>query len=418
MPCGRLMFDTFQVDDAEVRKAGSAKERTPPLKKVFREIQRFSRRIRAMRHVRSVRKTIQSQRRNGPWPEVRVAVRIDGGIGDHVVAARFLRDLLAEVGPLALDIYSPKKNVAAWVLGSLDASTRWFDDAMLWDRARKAYPLSIYLTQFAEVYDDTADWRLLADKAPRLLEICQNILKFRPRIDACITHHPYLDGHLGRIATFMGLDRRTFLHGMAKIQYGGDRLPIEVDVGALRKFGLLDRPFVTIHNGFDAEFDKYLIQSTKVYPRFDEVVRRIKSEFPELVVVQVGTVTSTRIDGVDIDLVGITDLRELGAIVGQSVLNIDNESGIVHLARCFDVRSCVVFGPTSIEYYSYPGNINVAPPVCGGCWWVNESWMTQCAKGHAQAPCMALQPPDAIVAALRNYLRSTSLRLVARSNRA
>lgn len=410
------MFDTFQVDDAEARKAGRAKERTPPLKKVLREIQRFSRRIRAMRHVRSVRKTIQSQARDGHWPELRVAVRIDGGIGDHVVAARFLRDLLAEVGPLALDIYSPKKSVAVWVLGSLDASTRWFDDAMLWDRARKAYPLSLYLTQFAEVYDDTADWRLLADRSPRLLEICQNILKFRPRIDACIAHHPYLDGHLGRIATFMGLDRRTFLHGMAKIQYGGDRLPIEVDVGALRKFGLLDRPFVTIHNGFDAEFDKYVTQSTKVYPRFDEVVRRIKREFPELLVVQVGTVTSTRIEGVDIDLVGITDLRELGAIIGQSVLNIDNESGIVHLARCFDVRSCVVFGPTSIEYYSYPGNINVAPPVCGGCWWVNENWMTQCAKGHAQAPCMALQPPDAIVAALRTYLRSASLRLAARSN--
>lgn len=412
------MFDTFQVDDAEACRAGRAKERTPPLRKVFREIQRFSRRVRATREARAIRKTIQSQQRDGHWPEVRVAVRVDGGIGDHVVAARFLRDLLVEAGPLALDIYSPKKNVAAWVLGSLGVSTRWFDDAMLWDRARKAYPLSLYLTQFVEVYDDTADWRLLADRSPRLLEICQNILKFRPRIDACITKHPYLDGHLGRIATFMGLDRRTFLQGMAKIQYGGDRLPIEVDDGALQKFGLLDRPFVTIHNGFDAEFDRYVTQSTKVYPRFDEVVRCIKREFPELLVVQVGTVTSTRIDGVDIDLVGVTNLKELGAIVGGSVLNIDNESGIVHLARCFDVRSCVVFGPTSIEYYSYPGNINVAPPVCGGCWWVNENWMTQCAKGHAQAPCMALQSPDAIVAAFRNYLRSASQRLAARSNQA
>lgn len=418
MPCGRLMFDTFQVDDAEACRAGRAKERTPPLRKVFREIQRFSRRVRATREARAIRKTIQSQQRDGHWPEVRVAVRVDGGIGDHVVAARFLRDLLVEAGPLALDIYSPKKNVAAWVLGSLGVSTRWFDDAMLWDRARKAYPLSLYLTQFVEVYDDTADWRLLADRSPRLLEICQNILKFRPRIDACITKHPYLDGHLGRIATFMGLDRRTFLQGMAKIQYGGDRLPIEVDDGALQKFGLLDRPFVTIHNGFDAEFDRYVTQSTKVYPRFDEVVRCIKREFPELLVVQVGTVTSTRIDGVDIDLVGVTNLKELGAIVGGSVLNIDNESGIVHLARCFDVRSCVVFGPTSIEYYSYPGNINVAPPVCGGCWWVNENWMTQCAKGHAQAPCMALQSPDAVVAAFRNYLRSASQRLATRSNQA
>ena len=406
-----MMFDTFPAS-TEVRKVGRTDDWTHALKKAFREAERSVQRLRASRQARVISKAIRSQSRS----DLRVAIRIDGGIGDHVVAVRFLRDLLAEIGPLALDIYSTKKGAAAWLFGSLDASVTWFDEWMLWDRVYKAYPLSLYLTQFVEVPDDIADWRRLADASPKLFEISQNIVKFRPRINACMIQHPDLDGQLGRIATSMGLDRRTFLQGMANIRYGGDSLPIEVDGGALRKFGLLDRPFVTIHNGFDPEFKKHSQESTKVYPRFDEVVRAIKNEFPEFLVVQIGTVTSKSIDAADIDLIGATNLKELAAIIARSVLNIDNESGIVHLARCFDVPSCVVFGPTSLEYFSYPGNINVAPPVCGGCWWVNKTWMTQCAKGYAQPPCMALQPPEAVVEALRGHLRLASQRLAAGSN--
>lgn len=409
------MFDTFPAI-AEVRKVRRAHDWTHALQKALREAQRSVQRVRAARQARVISKALQSQSREGQCSDLRIAIRIDGGIGDHVVAVRFLRDLLAEVGPLDLDIYSTKKSAAAWLFRSQNASVRWFDEWMLWDRVHKAYPLSLYLTQFVEIPDDIADWRRLADASPKLFEISQNIVKFRPQIDACMIHHPDLDGQLGRIATSMGLDRRTFLQGMASIRYGGDRLPIEVDEGALRKFGLLDRPFITIHNGFDPEFKKHSQESTKVYPRFDEVVRAIKLEFPEFLVVQVGTVTSRRIDAVDVDLIGVTNLKELAAIIERSALNIDNESGIVHLARCFEVRSCVVFGPTSLEYFSYPENINVAPPVCGGCWWVNKTWMTQCAKGYAQPPCMALQLPEAIVEALRGHLRSASRHLTTGSN--
>lgn len=375
------------------------------MKKVLAEFRRFSRRFSAAQQARRIAKDIRRLRQSaGPGDPLKVAVRVTGGIGDHIVAARFLRDLIAAVGPLALDIYSPKREIAAWIFRSLDAPVTCFHERILWDRLRPSYAAAFYVTQFAVVYTETVDWMYLSERAPKLRDVAVRLEEFRPSIEACIQHHPRLDGHLGRIASFMGYGRRNFLQGMANIPYGGDALPIETDPGALEKFGLSGRAYVTIHNGFDAEFDKAAPTSTKVYARFDDVVARLKRLYPDLLVVQVGTVTSKAIASADLNLIGATTIRELAAIIQHAHLNIDNESGIVHLASCFDVRSCVVFGPTSVDYYAYPQNINLRPPVCGDCWWVNENWMNRCAKGHEQAPCMSQRSPDSVVAALREEL--------------
>ncbi|MET4632240.1 glycosyltransferase family 9 protein [Kaistia defluvii] len=375
------------------------------MKKVLAEFRRFSRRVAAIKQARQIAKDIRERRQDakaGLLPKV--AIRVTGGIGDHIVAARFLRDLLAAAGPLAFDVYSPKREVAAWIFQALDAPVRCFNERILWDRLRPDYVLSLYVTQFAVVYADTADWQYLSEHAPRLFEICVKLEEFRPRIETCVQNHPLLDGHLGRIATFMGFARRNFLQGMAGIPYGGDMLALDTDPDALVKFGLAGKRYITVHNGFDAEFDKASLTSTKVYSEFSNVISQTKRLFPDLLVIQVGTSTSRPIPSADMNLIGATNLRELAAIIKNSWLNLDNESGVVHLASCFDVRSCVVFGPTSLEYYAYPQNINLPPPVCGGCWWVNEDWMNRCAKGHEQAPCMSQQSPETVVVALRDHL--------------
>lgn len=375
------------------------------MKKVLAEFRRFSRRVAATRQARRIANDIRKARHGaGTGLPLKVAVRVTGGIGDHIVAARFLRDLLTAVGPLAFDIYSPKREVAAWVFEALDAPVRCFNEKFLWERLQPSYAASFYVTQFVIVHAETADWQYLSEHAPKLIEVCAKLEEFRPRIETCIQNHPRLDGHLGRIATFMGFGRRTFLQGMAGIPYGGDRLSLDVDPNALEKFGLAGTRYITVHNGFDAEFDKASLTSTKVYAQFGDVISQMKSLFPDLRVIQVGTVTSKAIASADMNLIGATTIRELAAIVQNSWLNLDNESGIVHLASCFDVRSCVVFGPTSLEYYAYPQNINLPPPVCGQCWWVNEDWMNRCAKGHEQAPCMSQQSPASVFAALREHM--------------
>jgi hypothetical protein len=62
-------------------------------------------------------------------------------------------------------------------------------------------------------------------------------------------------------------------------------------------------------------------------------------------------------------------------------------------------QSCVVFGPTSSRYFGYPANINVDPSFCGGCWWINETWMNHCPRGFATARCMTEQPAAVVARA-------------------
>jgi hypothetical protein len=72
--------------------------------------------------------------------------------------------------------------------------------------------------------------------------------------------------------------------------------------------------------------------------------------------------------------------------------HIDNEGGLVHLARCFGTRSTVVFGPTPIDYFGYEENQNIPPSAYGGCWFITESWMSHCPRGFATPICTEQEP--------------------------
>lgn len=133
----------------------------------------------------------------------------------------------------------------------------------------------------------------------------------------------------------------------------------------------------------------------------------IKKALPDLLVVQVGaTATGEPIGNVDLDLTGKTKLSDVAAILKETLLHIDNESGLVHMARCFGVTSCAVFGPTPSDYFGYPANINIDPPVCGNCWWIKSSWMSLCPKGYENPKCLFEQPPEKIAAAAIEHLKT------------
>ena len=120
----------------------------------------------------------------------------------------------------------------------------------------------------------------------------------------------------------------------------------------------------------------------------------IKKARPDLRIVQIGTTTSESIADVDLCLIGQTNLQEVSGLLRASMLHLDNEGGLVHLAACQGRRSLVVFGPTPSDYFGYAGNININPLKCGNCWWLDDLWMDHCPRGLAQPECMFSQPPE------------------------
>lgn len=244
----------------------------------------------------------------------------------------------------------------------------------------------------------------------RLPNICGALQRFEPKIDVFIENHPRLDGTLGQAAVFMNMNRYNFLQGMSGIKYGGPRLPLATDEHALPRFGLEGKRYVTLHNGFDAEEAGHVGRgrpATKCYPRFPESVPRLREACPNVYIVQLGADTSQPIDAVDLNLIGRTSMAETAAILGSAALHIDNEGGLVHVASCLGTRSCVVFGPTSLDYFGYEENINIPPAFCGGCWWTTGDWLRNCPRGLDGPRCLSQQPPEVIVEALRPHLQDT-----------
>jgi ADP-heptose:LPS heptosyltransferase len=117
---------------------------------------------------------------------------------------------------------------------------------------------------------------------------------------------------------------------------------------------------------------------------------------PDLTFVQIGTSTSEPLPECDRVLIGQTTLPTAAGLLANSALHLDNEGGLVHLARCYGVRSVVVFGPTPSDYFGYPDNVNVEPVVCGRCWWLTRTWMEACPRHYSTVRCMTEQPPEAV----------------------
>jgi len=341
-------------------------------------------------------------------PNPAIAVLVTGGIGDYIVVARFLRDLAAAIEPVRFDVYCARPEAGDWVFASIPGFRRCYCELLFQaDSVISLYPLAMRVSQFVIVDAEKANWRRLREFR-RLAQAADRIMHFRGKIDLFVQRHPTLDGYLAQKAVYANRTRENFLHAIAGIAYGGPRLELSADASILADIGLGDCPYVTINNGFDAEFIVTRKLATKCYPHCDELVGLFRGAFPGVTVVQIGASTSTSIAGADVNLVDKTSLAETAALVKHAGLHIDNEGGLVHIAQACGTRCCVIFGPTSLPYFAYPDNINISPTFCGGCWWTNETWMDMCPRGFATARCMSEQKPAAIISQIAQAWRPMS----------
>lgn len=338
-------------------------------------------------------------------PKPLIAVLVTGGLGDYIVVARFMRDLTVAVEDFRFDLYCPNPEMGRWAFASLTGLNKVYHE-LLFHRLFSHYPLALRANQIVWIHDSVARWDLLAAN-DRLIKACAHLMKARAEFETCIDRHPYMDHHLANRVVFMGRRRENFLHSLARIPYRGALYPLPMEPDAFIRHSLPAR-FVTINNGFDTGFIITGRSATKCYPHGDELVRLFKLRFPDIAVVQLGSKNSVPIAGADHDLIEKTTLPEVVAILRRALLHIDNEGGLVHIAACLGTASAVLFGPTPIDYFGYPENINIGPAGCGNCWWINKTWMDICPLGHQQPPCLYGRSPESVVDRITLWLEDVS----------
>ena len=92
-------------------------------------------------------------------------------------------------------------------------------------------------------------------------------------------------------------------------------------------------------------------------------------------------------------------------ILRQSVLHIDIDGGLVHLATHMGTKCIVLFGPTPVSYYGYEENINLKAGNCHECYCLYPE-TNRCARDMEQPECMYSITPEAVAGAACTYLSS------------
>ena len=332
-----------------------------------------------------------------------LALRISGGLGDYIIAALYVRDLLAQIRPATFDIFCNDSDRAEWIFRDFAGFGGSYTE-LLFDELKEDYDAALRIGHVISMHNKPLQLRKIRHQNHALFRVLDNVLRFKPLIAPLMRDEPTFDNFLARRIVYMNSSRTNFLQRMAGIKLGDGRLSLRTDAQLVDRLGLRRRSFITIHNGFDPAVVTVNRCSTKNYPHFAEVVRLIKAAQPELTIVQLGTQNSQPIEGVDHNLIGKTDLPQAAAVLQHAAWHVDVESGLVHLAHCLGTRSTVVFGPTPADYFGYEENDNIPPAACGGCWWINETWMSHCPRGFV-TPICTNQPPITIARSVLNAVR-------------
>ena len=171
----------------------------------------------------------------------------------------------------------------------------------------------------------------------------------------------------------------------------------------LQKFNLSNKKYITVHYD-NAEKQIKNFTPTRVWPKnnWQKFAQLFKRQYPEILIVQIGS--KTNFDFADLCLNNKTTLTELMAILRNSLLNIDGESALVHIAACVNTKSIVMFGPTEKDYFAYQQNVNIKTNDCTACMWVTKNWRSACPIGYKIAPCMDSISPTQILNEVKKIL--------------
>ena len=89
-------------------------------------------------------------------------------------------------------------------------------------------------------------------------------------------------------------------------------------------------------------------------------------------------------------------------VLQNSMLHVDIEGGLVHLATQLGTKCVVLFGPTPEFFYGYEENINIKVGDCHDCYGVYLD-SNRCARGMEKPECMYNITPEIVMDRVEEY---------------
>ena len=232
----------------------------------------------------------------------------------------------------------------------------------------------------------------------------QRIFKMAPWLETVTRDHPHQDAALARRSAWIGEKRWDTPLASLGLE------PIDDPIFRRRHEPL---KIITIHDGYDtSNWSGIDGRSTKQWKwsHWCALAKRIRREFPDFRIFQLGSITSREIDDVDVSLLNKTTIIEAFDFLSRSALHIDGDSGLVHAATHLGIPCVVMFGPTPDYFYGYPQNTNLRAKTCAdACYWLSDDWMARCPIGYSTPQCMDDLHPDQVFEAVKEALKGSPI---------
>lgn len=321
----------------------------------------------------------------------KILIIMIGGLGDYIVYLSFYQRLIEYV-PDAEIVIQGRTILLDAVYGQKENTTIVSENLPIKDSSE--FDCILELNHFIKVV------RYNPVRLPDIL--IRKLEAYEAEYERKYSIHEMVDGLFVRRMIIGGRNRYDALGGGSIFKLGTVKLKIEYTEEAERSFKKYNlKQYVTFNIGSD-RLRKTEKEQMKVWPKelYIEWIDRFRKQYPDLDVIQIGAKDASIIDGADRYILG-ESFEVIKYILKNAVFHLDCEGGLVHLATAIGTKCIVFFGPTPLEYYAYPQNVNLCTNVCEGCMGLSDNWYYECIHSNKQY-CMYSITPEMIMETIKN----------------
>lgn len=340
------------------------------------------------------------------FPEdFKVSFIIDGGIGDNIIYKKIILPIMEMINENDVFIFTGKVDVLRSLYGDIISRDRI---RPIEEYKEQNYSLAFLLDWFPIVtkacFDKIRQYnKSLFNYVYMLLKYEEND-SFIQNDNTMLRYNAYL-----RRAKNEGKTKYSFLDVNDYFGVNDQKVELTVDNSYLSRceaLGLGEK-YITYGNGTDKFYIKGEVSNDRQIKQWpieyhEKFNRLFKEKFPYIQLVQVGATDSETISGADKYIFG-ENFEVVKHILKNSLLHVDIDGGLVHLATQLGTKCIVLFGPTPEWFYGYPQNENIRCCSCDACMAMYDDWYIKCHK-YEKPICMWQITPELVIKKIEENL--------------
>lgn len=321
---------------------------------------------------------------NNHGDRIKIAFYPMGGLGDYIVSACILEEILGLSDYIDVMIFADNDKFANAIYGSRDRV--YLDGGNNYELLRHKYDCSIRVEHFIHV--DNTNMTKINKIAPTLHTKIQHIIDNWEQWYINVPNQCWRERIHFERCRILGLDRWTELRMMGAFEVSKHKVTIPLNMEyahVIEDLNLYQEEYITVNYGADTI--RRGKTQTKLWEldKYSEFCGIIHSVLPNVKIVQLGIKGTPPIEGCD-RYAFDKNLEEVKWILKNAKYHIDCEGGLVHMATQLATKCIVMFGPTPVHMYGYTNNLNVVSSKCNNCMGLHEEWACSCLKNTTE--CM------------------------------